>query len=268
MQTNQFIFTFPLLPGKREAWIRFTQEIHSGRRDEYKASRRRLGIVRERFWLLETPEQPVAVIVAEGARSMARRPALADLKHPFDRWFHRRLRELHGLDLNQGRAPPELIAEWVDPHHQQPSNFPDEGAKQMFVAENRKIVNRAFNELLGQGDLAVAEELYAPDFTDNGEGGGPEYMKQTASMYRTAFPDLTFHVEDQFGSGDKVVSRWRAEGAHRGAFMGVPASGAEVTMYGISIHTLQDGQIVAHWGQVNMLSFMQQIGAVPEPDAA
>ena len=274
MQMNRLTIALPLLPGKREAWIRFTQALHGGRRREYEASRRRLGIVRERFWLHEADGKTMAVIIVESTRPGACWPWLVEPEYPFDRWFRRQLRELHGLETGLFGTtrflPPgaELIAQWTDPHHREPSNVLDTGETQMSIAENRKIVNRAFDELLSQGNLAVADEVYAPTFTDNGEPGGPAYMKQTASMYRAAFPDLTFHIEDQFGSEDKVVSRWRADGTHQGEFMGIPASGNEVTMHGISIHTLQEGQIVAHWSQVTMLSFMQQIGAAPAPDAA
>ena len=133
----------------------------------------------------------------------------------------------------------------------------------MSVVENRKIVTRAFEELLGQGKLKVADELYAADFTDNGEASGPSPLKQSVAMYHKAFPDLTITIEEQFGCGDKVVSRWRAEGTQQDEFMGAPASGNKGTMRGISVHTVREEQIVSHWGQMNLLSFMKQLGAIP-----
>ena len=257
-------FSLPILSGKREAWIRFVQALRGQRQEEYEALRRRLGIVHEQFWLLESSEQAVAVIVVRSRKPLSSWPGMVEGTQPFVRWLARHFAELHGLALNQQRAPPELIAEWKDPAYERATKLADEGANEMSVSENKKIVNRAYEELLNQGRLDVAEEVYAPRFTDNGEAGGPAYMKQTVSLYRTAFPDLTFYVEDQFESGDKVVTRWRAEGTHQGDFMGVPPSGNRATMRGISIHTLKDGQIVSHQGAVNMLSFMQQIGAGPQ----
>lgn len=137
MQTSRLIVALPLLPGKREAWIRFTQALHGGRRREYEASRRRLGIVRERFWLQETDGTTLAMIVVESTRPGACWPWPADTEHPFDRWFRRQLRELHGLETGFFRiirflpAGTELIAAWTDPNHRQTSNLPDEGETQM-----------------------------------------------------------------------------------------------------------------------------------------
>ena len=45
------VLTFPILPGKVEAWRRFCQELAGSRSTLYEASRRRLGITRERMAL-------------------------------------------------------------------------------------------------------------------------------------------------------------------------------------------------------------------------
>ena len=261
---DESTFSFPILAGKREAWIRFVQALHEGRRQEYEASRRQLGIVAEAFWLVDGGARAMCRVVVRSRQPLSSWPGVTAEADPFARWFARHLAELHGVALNQQRAPPALIAEWRDPEYERETDLADEGAKEMSVTENKKIVNRAYQELLNQGRLEVAEEVYASRFTDNGEAGGPEYMRQTAAMYRAAFPDLTFYIEDQFGSENKVVTRWRAEGTHQDEFMGVPPSGTRATMRGISVHTLDDGQIVSHQGEANTLSFMQQIGAGPQ----
>jgi predicted ester cyclase len=51
-------------------------------------------------------------------------------------------------------------------------------------------------------------------------------------------------------------------GTHGGEFFGVPATGKSVTVGVIDIVRYDDGQIVEHWNQVDMLGLMQQLGVV------
>jgi predicted ester cyclase len=85
-------------------------------------------------------------------------------------------------------------------------------------------------------------------------------------MYRAAFPDLRMEAEDILQSGDKVVARVRATGPHQGEFMGMPASGRSVDVELIDIIRFDaDGLAHEHWGVVDTLAMMQQLGAVPGP---
>lgn len=108
--------TLPIRPGKLEAWRRFCQELQGARRQAYESSRRRLGIVREQFALVQTPVGDAALASIE-ADDVGR--ALSDLvasDHPFDRWFKARLQELHGVSLNQTSDghPSDPEFEWPE----------------------------------------------------------------------------------------------------------------------------------------------------------
>ena len=87
-------------------------------------------------------------------------------------------------------------------------------------------------------------------------------MVQALMAYRAAFPDLTLTNEDIIVGTDRVVLRWTARGTHEGELMGIPASGAEVTMTGIDILRVEDGKVVERWGEFNSMQTMQQIGAI------
>src|SRR4029078_692191 len=83
-------------------------------------------------------------------------------------------------------------------------------------------------------------------------------------MVLTAFPDWRMEVEDLIASGDKTVARVGATATHQGEFMGVPPTGQRVEMQLIDIMRFDDAGLVReHWGVADMLSLMQQIGAVP-----
>ena len=63
--------------------------------------------------------------------------------------------------------------------------------------------------------------------------------------------------------GDLEAARTIVSGTHSGEFMGIPASGSAVEFESIDIIRLSDGKVAEHWGVTDVLSLMQQIGAVP-----
>jgi steroid delta-isomerase-like uncharacterized protein len=134
--------------------------------------------------------------------------------------------------------------------------------------QNKALARRIFEEIENRGDLTTADQIFASDFVNHlpfGEMHGIEGAKQFASMLRTAFPDLHTTVEDQIAEGDRVATRWNARGTHRGEFQGVPASGRQMKITGMTICRIVDGKIVEQWGNPDLFSMMQQLGAIPAP---
>jgi steroid delta-isomerase-like uncharacterized protein len=127
---------------------------------------------------------------------------------------------------------------------------------------------RSTYERISAGDIAGFGELVADDFVEHEEVPGvPPTKEGTLDYFRsllTAFPDMRMDVEDLIASDDKTVARVRATATHRGEFMGVPPTGAHVEVRLIDIMRFDgDGLVSEHWGVADMLSLMQQLGAVP-----
>jgi steroid delta-isomerase-like uncharacterized protein len=79
-----------------------------------------------------------------------------------------------------------------------------------------------------------------------------------------AFPDFQMDVEDVIASGDKAVARVRVSGTHVGEFMGIPATGMPFSVDLIDITRFgDDGLAREHWGVVDQLTLMQQLGVIP-----
>ncbi|MGE3799181.1 MAG: ester cyclase, partial [Thermomicrobiales bacterium] len=120
-------------------------------------------------------------------------------------------------------------------------------------------------EIWGEGDLGILAGLVAEDVIDHnafpGQAPGREGMGDILVAFRAAFPDLTLTNNDIVVGTDRVVLRWTAVGTHEGELMGIPPSGAVVTMTGIDILRVEDGLVVERWGEYNGLQLMQQIGA-------
>ena len=70
-------------------------------------------------------------------------------------------------------------------------------------------------------------------------------------------------------SGDKVVARVRYTGTHQGAFMGMPATGKHVDVQLMDMFLFgADGRVHEHWGVMDALGLMQQLGVMPAGPAA
>ena len=127
---------------------------------------------------------------------------------------------------------------------------------------------RRLYELIGTGDIDGFGEHLAEDFVEHEETPGlepsKEGVKQFFRTYRAAFPDLVMEPQDVLVSGDTVVARVRATGTHRGAFMGMPATGRSIDVQLIDIVRFgEDGLAREHWGVFDALAMMQQLGAIP-----
>ena len=131
---------------------------------------------------------------------------------------------------------------------------------------------RAIYDVLNEHDADGFAEHLAEDFVENEVVPGLEPTKEGVKaffeMYFTGFPDLRMDVEDVVASGDKVVARVRATGTNTGAFMGMPATGRSVDIQLIDIIRFgDDGLAHEHWGVLDALGMMQQLGLVPEGPA-
>ena len=123
----------------------------------------------------------------------------------------------------------------------------------MSIEANKALLRRYYQEVLNQGNLSVIDQLFASDLVES--------FKQAVTMSRAAFPDLQVTIEDQIGESDRVVTRWTAQGTHKGPFLGVPPTNKPVTVTAIHIHQVTDGRIVRLWEEINLLGVMQQLGA-------
>jgi steroid delta-isomerase-like uncharacterized protein len=142
----------------------------------------------------------------------------------------------------------------------------------MSTEENKAIDRRIVEGGFNTGNTAVLDEFIAADCVDHaappGTPSGREGAKQFFAMLRSAFPDLHTTIEDVVAEGDKVVTRSTWHGTHRGAFLGIPATGKQVAVTQIDITRYAGGKVVEHWGNQDLLGLMQQLGVIPAPGQA
>jgi steroid delta-isomerase-like uncharacterized protein len=133
------------------------------------------------------------------------------------------------------------------------------------IERNKALVRGMFMTPMSEY-RAVVQKYLAPEYLWHQPGEAKPLDRDGAEKFfaglNNAFPDLRATIDDMVGEGDKVVTRFTMHGTHKGAFMGMPATGKEVTVSGISISRIKDGKIVEEWEEDDSLGLMTQIGAI------
>jgi len=150
-------------------------------------------------------------------------------------------------------APSRVAAESVSWNH---------GTAQV----NKRIMERFTSEFLPTGDPSLARKFISPDivmhFAGTTQQGRDTYLGIVAANMK-AFPDLKWTVEDMRAEGDTVAIRYTMTGTHKGPFAGVEATGKAIRAESMAFYRLARGKIVEERAQLDMLSILQQMGAIP-----
>ena len=136
---------------------------------------------------------------------------------------------------------------------------------------NANIVRCFVEDVINKGDMDAAAKYVWEDVVEQvplpGQGPGLDGLKDILRSMRAGFPDLDFSIKEQITEGDKVASRFEWTGTHHGAFLGVPATGKSVRVWGVVIDQLQEGRIKETRIIMDTLGLMMQLGAIPPPKA-
>lgn len=132
------------------------------------------------------------------------------------------------------------------------------------------LVARFYREIFREGNLKAVEDMVAADFVDHiptpipGQPTqGPRAVTWFADLFRTAFPDLKVTVDDAMSIGDRVVTRATWRGTQTGKLLGADPTGKQAQVTSIDITRVGRGQVREHWGQMDVLSLIGQLGFLP-----
>jgi predicted ester cyclase len=124
----------------------------------------------------------------------------------------------------------------------------------MSTTGNRDVARTALEQVCARGDMRLAGDSYAPDFTDHIGSlrfHGLDAIRRSTALYRALVTDLTITVTDQVTEGDQVASRWTLTGTNRGR---------PVHLTGITISRLRDARIVEDWTAFDSLDLLRTLG--------
>jgi steroid delta-isomerase-like uncharacterized protein len=144
----------------------------------------------------------------------------------------------------------------------------DVTTEQEAAARTEKVL-----EIYNEGNLALIDELYAPDFVShsppNEDEVGLDVLKESITSFREAFPDINMTFDDIFSEGDKTATRWTFTGTHTGTLRmpdgELPPTGKNVRISGVTITRIADGKTAEQWVFMNALDWMNQLGFTVTP---
>jgi len=126
---------------------------------------------------------------------------------------------------------------------------------------------RIWIEGLNRGDVSVADEVFAPNCVIHIAGSAEPNLsvagfKELVEGLLAAFPDLQIMVEDQIVSGNKVATRWLAEGTHTGPLGDSLPTGKRAQFEGLILDCVEGEQVVERWEQWDQMGMLQQLGLI------
>ncbi len=145
----------------------------------------------------------------------------------------------------------------------------------LHAESNKDLCRRLIQKIYNEGELSLLGDFMSPhvvnhELADSFGEGEPtqghnlEWMADLIFLYRHAFPDLRFDIEDQIAEGDRVVTCLRMRGTHKNALMTIEPSGRKVDVAGIRVDRIAGGRIVESWAHLDALGMLRQLDALPE----
>jgi predicted SnoaL-like aldol condensation-catalyzing enzyme len=124
-------------------------------------------------------------------------------------------------------------------------------------AENKRLVQRLYEEAFNQHNLAILDDLLAPDFLDHspleGQAPGREGFRQSVAKGQASVSDMCLTLEEIIAEGELVAVRQRVQRPHEGK---------TVEFTGMGFFRCREGKIIEAWWNIDTLSMLQQLGVV------
>ena len=120
------------------------------------------------------------------------------------------------------------------------------------AADNARLVRQVIEEIWNAGDLDLADRLFAPEYINHGGlipdlVRGPEAIKVSVVLYRTAFPQFRLAVLDLLAEGQSVAVRWAAHKTPPRVGVRAASDDELGTLLGMTLGRVRWGQIVESW---------------------
>lgn len=137
------------------------------------------------------------------------------------------------------------------------------------VAEANKAGVRKFIEGMAKGDTSVVDSLVADNMVEHqmmpGMAPGPAGIKAMIAEWHSAFPDMEITIHDMAADGDKVWVYSTMSGTMTGPLMGRKPTGKSFKVDGFDLLRIENGKAVEHWGAMDNMEMMQQLGMSAPP---
>jgi len=130
------------------------------------------------------------------------------------------------------------------------------------LEENKAIIRKVM-ETVNKRNLALLDELIAPDYVDTTlQLKGLKGFKQSVTLLYEGFPDIHATIDDIIAEGDKVWDRVTLTATHTGEYRGLAPTGKKITFKGVRIWRIVNSKVVERESFYDFLSFYRQLGVI------
>jgi steroid delta-isomerase-like uncharacterized protein len=134
----------------------------------------------------------------------------------------------------------------------------------LVTAQNRRLIERYYNELWNTWNFDLADQLISPAVKFHGSVGvavqGLDAFRDYMNLIRSAFPDFHNTVEEMVAEDDRVAARLTYRGTHRGTIFGVAPTGKAISYDGLALFQIQAGKIISGHVLGNVIHLLSQLG--------
>lgn len=139
------------------------------------------------------------------------------------------------------------------------------------VMMNKETVKKWF-AAMNAHDITAAMATVDPAFIDHSPpptyGTDAAAMKKGLEDWLGGYPDMKLEVVDIVAEGDRVAVTSHMVGTNSGPMMGMPPTNKKVDLMGVDILKMKNGKVTEHWGYVEEMKMMQQLGMMPDMSGA
>lgn len=150
------------------------------------------------------------------------------------------------------------------------NNAGEKAAAKAHADSVRASITAVYDLMSSGGNLDELDKYIAADFVEHqkmpGYPDGLEGLKKMMADFHAAYSDLKTTVVDVIVEGDKAAAIYHMTGTNTGPFMGMPATNKTFDIHGVDWMRFENGKSVEHWGFMEEMKMMMQLGMMPEGD--
>jgi steroid delta-isomerase-like uncharacterized protein len=108
-----------------------------------------------------------------------------------------------------------------------------------------------------------ADDCVYEDVTFGAVNRGLHELRAFAEAVFSAVPDFRIDLTTCFAAGNRAIMEWTLSGTHRGDLPGMPATGKQFSVRGVTVLELQTQKICRNSDYWDAASIMRQVGLLP-----
>lgn len=135
------------------------------------------------------------------------------------------------------------------------------------ATKNKAAMQRFYDEVINKHNVAMVDSLVSPDYVEHcvDPGYTPDRngLRKGWEDFVKGYPDLNAKTNFMVADSEYVTMQYTIMGTNTGSVMGMPATGKKINVDGVDIVRFKNGKAVEHWGYMDEMKMMTQLGMMP-----